>query len=718
MTRPNSKASIDISVVINVHREIKYFRRTMMSLEQAVEYAQSFGLRIELIIVLDRPDAASVEWFNGYDASFSDSKTIIEVDNGSLGLSRNDGIRAASGTFIATFDADDLVSFNYFAALYDTAIQSSERSLIFAEYLFAFGANHYLAQYRSRPELSLLAFIADHPLMSRVMTRRTTFDELCYTDLHISKGYAYEDWHFNAEAIGRGFEFHIAPSTTIFYRQRRGSLLKIADNLSVKTIPAAKLFNPETYVSVCEDDYARWRRGQGFKGDAVATRDAFLSSQLNLQAALMANHIDAAIDISVIEQIPCFTNAEGDVETGAAYYEIARELRGRRFTDVVLFPFMTTGGGEKYILNILNTLKELDKSRQFLIVAGQGGVRHKWIERLPEGSVFLDVFNRFPKLSSAQRELIVLKLVQTTATDAMLHLKCSQFAQDFFTRFAAVLSANRNVFYRFSDQIRPFEDRFFTNGYSADFISENMEALDLIVSDNERIMSDDLRRMDSISGKEACLSTLCELAEMPPERRSAKHTKRLLWASRLDPEKRPELLKKIAVALERARPDLSIDVWGESYSGFDVAQLERLPNVRVRGSYSGFASLEPQQYDVFLYTTAFDGLPNVVIEAMASELPVIAPDIGGIPEALIDRETGVLLSGTQQDDELVSAYLGAIEWLYKGDDRIRTIGRRAFEHVQARHGPRVFKEKVAEIFGLSMAPPTVNPFEMAYSDAK
>mgnify|MGYP001592812815 CR=1 FL=1 len=46
--------------------------------------------------------------------------------------------------------------------------------------------------------------------------------------------------------------------------------------------------------------------------------------------------------------------------------------------------------------------------------------------------------------------------------------------------------------------------------------------------------------------------------------------------------------------------------------------------------------------DISVLTSLREGFPNSLLEAMASTRPIIATDVGGVPEAIIDGETGLL----------------------------------------------------------------------------
>jgi len=47
--------------------------------------------------------------------------------------------------------------------------------------------------------------------------------------------------------------------------------------------------------------------------------------------------------------------------------------------------------------------------------------------------------------------------------------------------------------------------------------------------------------------------------------------------------------------------------------------------------------------DVVVVPSLKEGLPNVCTEAAAGGKPVLGSDVGGIPEVVVDRETGFLL---------------------------------------------------------------------------
>jgi glycosyltransferase involved in cell wall biosynthesis len=51
--------------------------------------------------------------------------------------------------------------------------------------------------------------------------------------------------------------------------------------------------------------------------------------------------------------------------------------------------------------------------------------------------------------------------------------------------------------------------------------------------------------------------------------------------------------------------------------------------------------------DVFALPSTFDNSPNVLLEAMACELPVVATRVGGVPRYVTDRENGLLVEPGQ-----------------------------------------------------------------------
>src|SRR5262249_34526895 len=57
-----------------------------------------------------------------------------------------------------------------------------------------------------------------------------------------------------------------------------------------------------------------------------------------------------------------------------------------------------------------------------------------------------------------------------------------------------------------------------------------------------------------------------------------------------------------------------------------------------------------QALDVFALSSVREGLPNVVLEAMALEVPVVATRIAGLPHLIRDGNNGLLVAPGRVDE--------------------------------------------------------------------
>jgi glycosyltransferase involved in cell wall biosynthesis len=81
--------------------------------------------------------------------------------------------------------------------------------------------------------------------------------------------------------------------------------------------------------------------------------------------------------------------------------------------------------------------------------------------------------------------------------------------------------------------------------------------------------------------------------------------------------------------------------------------------------------------DAFVLPTRWEGLPYSILEAMAAGLPVVASQVGGIPEEVTDGTTGLLVP---RDD--AAALAGALAELGRDGARARALGRAGHERAR------------------------------------
>ncbi|MBV9543743.1 MAG: glycosyltransferase, partial [Chloroflexi bacterium] len=133
---------------------------------------------------------------------------------------------------------------------------------------------------------------------------------------------------------------------------------------------------------------------------------------------------------------------------------------------------------------------------------------------------------------------------------------------------------------------------------------------------------------------------------------------------------------------------ITFHVYGSSLIDGDLYshQFTRHPNVEYHGSFDGFADIPPTAYDVFLHTAQWEGLPNILMEAIATGLPVIAADVGGVRELIRNHDTGFLI--TPYDD--VAQYVRCLHALHRDPSLLTTVLANAHRLLNERHSWRYF----------------------------
>ncbi len=100
---------------------------------------------------------------------------------------------------------------------------------------------------------------------------------------------------------------------------------------------------------------------------------------------------------------------------------------------------------------------------------------------------------------------------------------------------------------------------------------------------------------------------------------------------------------------------------------------------------------------IFIAISDFEGLPVGVLQAMSAGLPVIASDVGGLPEAIAPR-TGFLVPSQDHN-----ALIEALDRLLGDPDLRARMGKAGRERIANEFRPEEMARKVAEIYLQLMA---------------
>jgi hypothetical protein len=239
-------ARVDVSCVLNLHREGNILIPTFRSIARMLGHAQQQGVACELVIVLDRPDEHSrrlaIEAQSGMLAAIP--TRVSEVNNGDLGCSRRDGVAQARGDYIAFLDGDDLYSENWIAeAFLHAQSEAPDSPTIYHPELNVYFGEHYRT-FR-HPDAEALepaertGLLLENFWTSLSFGPRALYLEHPVHDNGLQQGFGYEDWQWNMHTTAQGIAHRPVPRTLHFIRLKpAGSLNSNSSRRSVIVRPS------------------------------------------------------------------------------------------------------------------------------------------------------------------------------------------------------------------------------------------------------------------------------------------------------------------------------------------------------------------------------------------------------------------------------------------------------------------------------------------------
>jgi glycosyltransferase involved in cell wall biosynthesis len=154
----------------------------------------------------------------------------------------------------------------------------------------------------------------------------------------------------------------------------------------------------------------------------------------------------------------------------------------------------------------------------------------------------------------------------------------------------------------------------------------------------------------------------------------------LLAVGRLDPEKNPILLAEIAARLRDGGSRWRLAVAGEGPLAGRLEQELRRRGLESSVELLGYVPNGPALWSLYRSSHAFvhvsftEGLPQVLLEAFAAGLPVVATSVGGVADALGDGRRGLLVPPSD-----AKAAVAALDRLASEPDLRERLVRAALE---------------------------------------
>jgi len=373
------------------------------------------------------------------------------------------------------------------------------------------------------------------------------------------------------------------------------------------------------------------------------------------------------------------------------YSRVAHLVPTSPVDNLVLMPFCKMGGAD-FVAGVLTQTLNRNGTTLVLRTDSDDWERPDWF---PPEVETIDLSAELVAMSDVMRMRTLYELIVRLRPKAVFNVN-SRLAFDTFKRYGERLSLLTRLYaYYFCADRTPDGVEV---GYPVWYFSNILPFLSGALIDNATLANQLIERFSLSGGLRDKVRTIYTPAMSPiskttvAERQvcsaSKRRRKRVLWAGRLDTQKRFGLVQSIA----RRMPRVDFDCWGKAVLDAppDVSDLP--PNLKLHEPFKIFDDLPLEDADGWLYTSDWDGIPTILIELAALGVPIVASAVGGVPE-LIDETTGWPMDA----EATVTEYVDTIQAML--DDPEARVSRASSLQERARrlHSTETYSNAVSSL---------------------
>jgi glycosyltransferase involved in cell wall biosynthesis len=107
-----------------------------------------------------------------------------------------------------------------------------------------------------------------------------------------------------------------------------------------------------------------------------------------------------------------------------------------------------------------------------------------------------------------------------------------------------------------------------------------------------------------------------------------------------------------------------------------------------------------QKMDVLMMTSAFEGFPVVMMEAMINGAVPVATAVDGVPEHIKDGENGMLIYDAKNEEGVVTQLVAHILYLTRKREHLKSMSHHAFNYAKETFSPEKFRSSYREVMEL------------------